>query len=301
MKTYDIAIVGAGILGLAHALAAQRLGKSVLVIDRDHCANGASVRNFGFVTVTGQQAGSCWTHARRSREIWAEIAPKAGIPVLHQSLVVTAHRLEAVLEAFADTEMGEDCRLITRDEALAAVPALRGAGMHAALWSPHELRVESREAIPAMTTWLAEQGVDFLWETTVQAVETPRLATARGEVAAQQVVICPGDEANGFFAERIAAHGTTRCKLHMLRLRPRRTRKLGAAAMSDLSLVRYPGYAVLPQAQALLQVLQAEQVAHLDNGLPLIAVQSADDSLVVGDSHHYGPTPAPASRKRWMR
>lgn len=63
--------------------------------------------------------------------------------------------------------------------------------------------------------------------------------------------------------------------------------------MSDLSLVRYLGYAELPQAQDLLKVLRAEQGAHLDNGVHLIVVQSADGSLVVGDSHHYGPTPDP--------
>ena len=31
----------------------------------------------------------------------------------------------------------------------------------------------------------------------------------------------------------------------------------------------------------------------LANGIHLIAVQSADGSLVVGDSHHYAPTPDP--------
>jgi glycine/D-amino acid oxidase-like deaminating enzyme len=54
---YDLAIVGAGILGLAHALAAARQGRRVVVIDREARAIGASVRNFGFVTVTGQSAG----------------------------------------------------------------------------------------------------------------------------------------------------------------------------------------------------------------------------------------------------
>jgi glycine/D-amino acid oxidase-like deaminating enzyme len=36
--------------------------------------------------------------------------------------------------------------------------------------------------------------------------------------------------------------------------------------------------------------LRAEQKAHLDHGVHLIVVQSADGSLVVGDSHHYGET-----------
>src|SRR5262245_19981530 len=99
---FDVAVVGAGIVGLAHALAAARRGKRVVVIDRDAHANGASIRNFGFITVTGQQAGACWQRAMRSRDVWAEIAPKAGIAVEHHGLCVVARRPEAkrVLEAF---------------------------------------------------------------------------------------------------------------------------------------------------------------------------------------------------------
>ena len=59
-NSYDLAVVGSGICGLAHALAAARRGKRVIVLDRDAQANGASIRNFGFITVTGQEAGECW-------------------------------------------------------------------------------------------------------------------------------------------------------------------------------------------------------------------------------------------------
>ena len=94
-KTYDLAIVGAGIAGLAHALAAARLGKSVVVIDRDAQANGASIRNFGFITVTGQERGECWNRAMRSRDVWAEVAPQAGIAIEHRGLVVAVRRQTA--------------------------------------------------------------------------------------------------------------------------------------------------------------------------------------------------------------
>jgi glycine/D-amino acid oxidase-like deaminating enzyme len=40
-------------------------------------------------------------------------------------------------------------------------------------------------------------------------------------------------------------------------------------------------------------VLLREQREHLRHGIHLIVVQSADGSLVVGDSHHYGTTPDP--------
>ena len=52
--SFDLAVVGAGIVGLACALAAAKRGKRVVVLDRDAQANGASVRNFGFITITGQ-------------------------------------------------------------------------------------------------------------------------------------------------------------------------------------------------------------------------------------------------------
>jgi glycine/D-amino acid oxidase-like deaminating enzyme len=60
--------------------------------------------------------------------------------------------------------------------------------------------------------------------------------------------------------------------------------------MSDLGLVRYLGYAELPEAAALRSRLEREQPDELANGIHLIAVQSHDGSLVVGDSHHYGET-----------
>jgi len=119
MPHYDIAIVGAGIVGLAHALAAAKRGKRVVVIDRDAQANGASVRNFGFVTVTGQQAGDCWDKARQARDIWAEIVDDAGIDVLQRGLLLAARldESEAVIDAFLRTEMGEGCERLTLDEA----------------------------------------------------------------------------------------------------------------------------------------------------------------------------------------
>jgi D-hydroxyproline dehydrogenase subunit beta len=295
---YDLAVVGAGILGLAHALAAARLGKRVVVIDRDARANGASVRNFGFVTVTGQERGACWRRAVRSREVWDEVAPRAGVPVQHRGLLLAARRPEAraVLEAFLATEMGEGCELLEPAAARERCPMLAAdAPLAGALWSPHDLRVESREAIPALARYLAEaHGVTILRQASVRAVEPPRIETGRGVVRAEAAVVCPGDDFLTLFPERLATYGLTRCKLHMLRTVPQPPGwRLPGAVMADLSLVRYLGYAALPEAAALRRRLEAEQAEWLANGVHLIVVQSADGSLVVGDSHHYDPTPDP--------
>ncbi|KPL55733.1 FAD-dependent oxidoreductase [Prosthecomicrobium hirschii] len=296
VESYDLAVVGAGIVGLAHALAAAKKGLKVVVVDRDAQANGASIRNFGFVTVTGQERGACWQRAMRSRDIWAEIAPEAGIRVEHRGLVVAARRPEAaaVLEAFMTTEMGAGCRMLSPTEARGLVPALKADGMVAALHSSHEIRVESREAIPKLARWLeTAHGVTFRRQTAVRTVAPPAIETTTGTIRAARAVVCPGDDFLSLFPERIAAYGVTKCKLHMMRVTPADPTPLGAAVMSDLGLVRYLGYAALPEAAALKARLEAEQADALDNGVHLIVVQSADGSLVVGDSHHYGPTPDP--------
>lgn len=293
---FDLAVVGAGILGLAHALAAARLGKRVVVIDRDAAANGASIRNFGFITVTGQQAGICWERAMRSRDVWAEVAPEAGIAVEHEGLCVAARRPEArrVLEAFAATDMGRECLILEPAAAAARLPALRQPALCGALWSPHELRVESRSAVPKLAAWLeAAHGVTFLRSTLVREVRPSSIVTTRGTVEADCAVVCPGHDLLTLLSDRIAAYQLATCKLHMLRVRPSHGLRLGAAVMSDLGLVRYLGYAELPEARALRDRLQTEQAAALEHGVHLIAVQSADGSLVVGDSHHYGETVDP--------
>lgn len=292
---FDLAVVGAGIVGLACALAAVQRGKKVVVIDRDAQANGASVRNFGFITVTGQARGYMWGWAHRSRMIWEEIAKKAGIPILLRGLLMTARRPESlvVIEAFLKTEMGEGCALLGREDTLARQPGLASGNLLGALWSPHELRVESREAIPKLAQWLEHhRGVTFRRGEAALSVEPGKVMTAKGLVEAQAIAVCPGDDLYSLFPEHIAAQGVRRCKLQMLRLADPGFRLQGGV-MSDLGLERYEGYGALPEAQPLRTRLQQEQPDHLANGVHLIVVQSADGSLVVGDSHHYAPTPDP--------
>jgi len=288
----DVAIVGAGIVGLAHALAATRAGLRCVVVEREARAVGASIRNFGFVTVTGQQAGDCWRRARRARDVWAEVAPQAGIAVHHRGLVVAARRPEAlaVLAEFVGGAMGEGCRMLTA-KAAAALGALRG-DLAGGLWSPHELRVESRDAIPRLAAWLEAQGVQFRRLEAVREVASGRLHTTAGTIRAARIIICPGTDLRSLFPEIFARRRTTLCKLHMLRVADPGWR-LPGAVMSDLGLVRYLGYADAPSLPALAARLRAEQREELEHGIHLIAVQGADGSLVVGDSHHYADSPDP--------
>jgi FAD dependent oxidoreductase TIGR03364 len=298
-ERFDLAVVGAGILGLGTALAAARRGLRTVVVDRQAQANGASVRNFGFVTVTGQDYPAMWMRARRTREIWAEVAAAAGIQIVQQGLWMLARRPEsvAVLNAFLETEMAAGCRLLSASEARRRWPALTAPDLLAVLESTTEIRVESREAIPRLAAWLAEShGVTFIRNTHVFSIEVPLLRTSWGDLHAERVAVCPGDDFNSLYPERFRIYPLTRCKLQMLRLASPGF-ALPGTVMSDLGLARYAGYATLKAAAPLKIRLAREQPEHVKHGVHLIVVQSADGSLVVGDSHHYASNPDPFARE----
>ena len=292
-EKYDLVIVGAGVVGLAHAYLASLARLKVAVIEANSAPIMASIRNFGFVTVTGQQRGHFYNLCMRTRNIWADIAQKHNLKVLHQGLYMAARRpeAEAVLEAFLKTEMGEKCQILKPSET--NIPFT--SKIKSVLYSPHEIRIESREALPFLINILKhEMGVKFFFNSPVLSVTNGKAYTNNGAIKYENAVVCPGDNLNGLYSELIASLGIKKCKLQMLRLENPGF-KFKGAIMSDLGLTRYLGYSELPEAEALRKTLQEEQAEHLKEGIHLIAVQSSDGSLVVGDSHDYENPDTPFS------
>ncbi len=291
----DVVVVGSGIVGLACAWAALQRGKSVQVVDREAYCVGASIRNFGFVTVTGQGRGDTWRRAMRSRAVWEQIAPLAGIEIEHQGLLVLAQREQAqhVAQELLATPEGAALQWLDAEALEQRAPHLAHPHIRGALYSPHELRIEARFTVERLRRWLHTQGVVFHMEQAVRHVATGHVETSDRTLQADQLLVCPGPDIRTLFPHTFSRHETQLCQLQMLRVRPPSGYVLGTGVMSDLSLVRYRGYSELPGATRLLDRLRVEAPRELRHGIHLIVVQSADGSLVVGDSHHYGASMAP--------
>ena len=286
---FDLIVVGAGIVGLAHALAAARRGLRVMVAEREAHAIHASVRNFGFVTVSGQAQGVSRARALRSCEVWAEVAPLAGIDIVQRGALAVAQREEAlaVLGEFAAGEMGGGCVLLDATETRRRLPLAR-SNVCGALASPHELRVEAREALPRLARWLeSAHGVAFAWNLAAVGIEGASLRHAGGRIDAAAIVIAPGAALAELAPDLARRVKLRQCKLQMMRLRAPSGDRFPAVVLSDLSLLRYEGFASQPAASRLRARLERECARELAHGVHLIVAQSADGSLVVGDSHHY--------------
>ena len=76
----NVAIVGAGIPGLAHAYAYAKRGHTVRIFERSLKAQGASIRNFGLIWPIGQPAGQMVEMATLSRRLWIELLNDARVP-----------------------------------------------------------------------------------------------------------------------------------------------------------------------------------------------------------------------------
>lgn len=78
----DLVIVGAGIVGTACAFFAARAGLSVTVLDRGPVGSGTTSRGEGNILVSDKGPGPELDLARRSRELWLDIAEELGADTL---------------------------------------------------------------------------------------------------------------------------------------------------------------------------------------------------------------------------
>jgi FAD dependent oxidoreductase TIGR03364 len=294
---YDLAVVGAGIVGLAHAWHAVRAGLRVVVLERDEFAVGASIRNFGHIC-TSAQSGLAYEYALRAREEWLTLATDAGIPVAAHGTAIIARRPEelAVLEEFVG-ERSDDNVLLTPAE-LADRLGFEAPGALGGAWLRLDLRVDAPTAVPAFAAHLASLGVDFRYRANVLAVEEGRVVTARGEVAADRVVVAVGHDVDRFFPGLAEEHGIVRCRLRMIEADAPRGVTVDPGVFTGTSLLRYDGFAETKAAEALRDALARAAPALGEHGVNLMFTQRLPHSpaagrLVLGDTHHYGLTETP--------
>jgi FAD dependent oxidoreductase TIGR03364 len=277
-------VVGAGVLGSLHALAALRRGFDVVHLEREQAARGASVRNFGLVWVSGRRPGAELALALRSRQLWEELG--AQIPGLgfraNGSLTLVQDEAELrVLEQVVEREdAGErGLELLDPDGVRAMNPAVRGEVL-GGLYCAADGAVEPARVPGAIRARLEEEpGYRWLPGRHVVELGDGWARDHRGERHAGDLVIaCPG-AAHGFGGWEPDEAGLVRVRLQMMETEPFDGRLTTSIADGD-SLRYYPVFDV-PARDELSP--QSPLVAELR--IQLLLQQRLDGCLTVGDTH----------------
>jgi D-hydroxyproline dehydrogenase subunit beta len=288
----DIAVVGGGILGLAHAWVLARKGKRVVLFERGRRATGASVRNFGMIWPIGQPAGEMHAMALRSREIWLEALAAAQTSYRRTGSLHVSHSQDEaeVLQEFAEIgpRAGYRCQWLGPEETLNRSGAVQEERLQGALWSDTELTVDPREVVSKFGAYLQEMGVVCRYGSAVKRIELPVIETSTETWEVDAAIVCAGDDFETLYPEVFAGSGLTRCKLQMMRTGPQPNGwQLGPTLAAGLTLRFYKAFSICTTLARLKARIAVEKLEYERWAIHVLASQTADGAITLGDSHEY--------------
>jgi len=210
-RSYDIAIIGGGLVGAALAFGMRTHGLRIAMLDEGDVALRAARGNFGLIWVQGKGEGlaAYGNLTQRSAREWpalaASLAAESGIDValaqpggLHVCLsrmeLASRERMFAGLFAQPGFERYE-VEFLDRAAIAARLPLI-GPEVVGGSWSPLDGHCNPLRLLNALQAGAIRRGVDYLPGHRVTAIE-PRaggfaLTTARGVVNAERIVLAAG-------------------------------------------------------------------------------------------------------------
>ncbi len=296
-STYDVVVVGAGIVGLAHAYHAHRRGLTVAVVDHADRVSGASVQNFGHACITAQ-SGTALDYARVGRSHWLDLARTASFWAAETGThCVARHEDEfAVLEQFAELRGEEQVQLLDRAEVLNRLP-IADTDVVGGMYLPLDVQVDPRAAAPAIARWLETSGVDFHWRTAATSFAPGIVHTSRGDLHAGTTFVTVNHDIDRLFPEYAERGGLVRCRLHMLRATLPLRAPLPTPLFTGWSLLRYSGFENLPAVTDVAARLQAEYPGYVELDLHQMYTPQPDGRCCSA-THTFARSPRRRSRAR---
>ena len=297
----DLIVVGAGVVGLAHAYEALRRGLSVRVIDRDRRPNGASIRNFGHCCITGQ-GNDIIDMSYASRRGWLDCAEDVGFWAPEAGAVVVARSPEelAVVEQFRDERGSQAVEMLTAQAVAERLGRESGPEILGGAFLPADLRVDPRTTVGEIAGWIAAHPrADVRFGVTVGAIGDGSVHTTAGDFEAEKIVVCVGHDLDYLYPEVAERYEVTRCSLQMAMAPSPQTFTTAAAVLTGTSMTRYDGFTAMPGHGQLREALGRTSPELLEFGANIMFTLRPDGTVLLGDSHSYDIT-MPPFQEEWV-
>ena len=302
-SAYDLIVIGGGVLGTFHAYHALQAGLRVALLEKDSQPIGATVRNFGQVVPSGlsSELQAC---GRQSLEIYRSLAPILGDGFRRSGSVYLASN-------DAESTLLHELRQINRHHeypselwnaatTLRKVPGVRPEYIREALFFPEEMSIDPRQAIYRILRFLkVVLGLDYYPRRMAIALETTssgvNVRANTGEAwRAEKVVVCSGSEFQALYPDLFCESDIQLVKLQMLETKPQERLRFEPNILTGKTIRRYEAFRECTSYEA---IKQAEPTLSFgrEHGVHILFKQSADGSVILGDSHEYAPVRDAAS------
>lgn len=294
MKTFDLVVVGAGILGTSHALIAAKAGKRVALLEKDNRPVSATVRNFGQVVPSGL-SGRWHTYGRRSVELYKEIQQEFDLTVRPLGSVYVASDDDEIQIAHEAASLFSEkdfpCELLTPSQTLDRFPYLQKDYVQGGIFFPDDVSVEPDKMIHRLIGYgVQKYGITYLPNTAVLACEPKgsliETRTAQGAtIQSERALVCNGSEFRLLFPELYATSGLVVSKLQMLQTNPLPHIAMQGNILTGLTLRRYEAFEECPTFASL--TIPSHYAELKKWGIHILFKQATDGSIIIGDSHEY--------------
>lgn len=292
----DIIVIGAGIVGIAHAYHALRTGIGVTLIERNPKPMDATVRNFGQVVPSG--FGSDWQdYGRRSLELYNELQAQVDITIRQEGTLYVAsdHQEEALIHELRDINQanGYQSEILNQQELLQYQPILVKDYAKSGLLFPQELVIDPRVGISRLIEFLVEQyGLKYIPNTAINNVYNANgkvnVSSTRGDLySAQKVFLCSGTEFELLFPDRFYNSDIQLVQLQMMDTVPQSNSvRCKGSLLTGWSIRRYEAFKECPSYASVKDAEDTNSYQY-QNGIHILFKQLLDGSMVIGDSHRY--------------
>jgi sarcosine oxidase len=183
-KTYDVAVIGAGVFGAWTALWLRRAGKRVVLVDAYGPGN-ARASSGGESRLIRMAYGADELYTRwsmRSLEAWKEFFARAGKPLFHQTGILwIANAKDPQAEASRETlkRVGVPHEILNRSELESRFPQIGFGEASWGIFEPESGVLLARRAVAAVADAIIADGVDYFQEFVVTPTGGGKIASVR--------------------------------------------------------------------------------------------------------------------------
>jgi FAD dependent oxidoreductase TIGR03364 len=292
---FDVVVVGAGVLGTFHAYHAARLGKKVLLVEKDNYPVQATVRNFGQIVPSGM--GKEWfDYGVRGTEIYKAIQHEFDLSIRTNGTVYIAsdpaeqqliHELKSSMDARAYPSV-----LMTSEQCVAKWPALKKSYCKEGLFFAQEVSAEPDRMIHQLIKYCTDKFSSLLYKPNTAVIDcqvsgssVKIVSTAKEEFTSDKVIICNGGEFKLLFPDLFRTSGIVTSKLQMLKTLPMKEVNLEGNILTGLTIRRYESFQECPSYST---IQTPEHIKELKKwGIHILFKKAADGAIIIGDSHEY--------------